>query len=73
MTNDILAMLGASLGNVAANISAQAGQDNMAPSEAFEVCLAQEIVRLRTGGQDQLAEAVVTIRQPLSRFLSVGW
>lgn len=73
MTNDTLASLGASLGNVAANIAALSGQDDIKPSDAFEVCLAQEVVRLRTLGQDQLAEAVGTIRNPLARFLSHGW
>ena len=73
MTNDALASLGAALGNISANIAALSGQDDMKPSDAFEVCLAQEVVRLRTSGQDELAETVMTIRNPVARFLSVGW
>jgi len=76
MDKETLAKIADALANVGAlikEVSRQADQGGAMPADVFDTALERELYRLRTEGQAELAEVVSTIRNPIHRFLSVGW
>lgn len=75
MTPDAtLALIGTALENVATSITTRVeSPDGTSPAQMFDECLNLEVTRLRGVGEADAAELVSTIRNPIHRFLSVGW
>lgn len=75
MTPDAtLALIGTAFENIARSIAARlAAPDGTSPAQVFDECTSLEVERLRSAGEGDVAENISTIRNPIHRFLSVGW
>lgn len=76
MSNEKLQTIGDALVNIGGAIqecARQAGQGDTPPVDHFRQCVAKEVQRLHSVGEEALATTIDTIRSPLDRILTRGW